>query len=69
MKILAKKAVPSFPEHWKKPEDAPIKRHDIVKKLVAATEKAKDNEYIRKFPMILYFRNVNSFVDVNIYNW
>ena len=48
MKILAKKAVPSFPEHWKKPEDAPIKRHDIVKKLVAATEKAKDNEYIRK---------------------
>lgn len=48
MKRLSNKSTPQFPDHWKRPEDAPTKRHEIVKKLVSDTEAFKDATYLKE---------------------
>lgn len=42
------KAKPVFPEDWKKPQDAPVKKHRVVRKLVDSVKEKKDREYIKK---------------------
>lgn len=46
MRAHIKKSVPKFPDAWKRPEDATIKKHAVVERLVAAVKKHKDNEYL-----------------------
>lgn len=48
MKSYTKKPAPQFPDHWKRPQDAPTKRHEIIKKLVSETEASKDAAYLKE---------------------
>ncbi|KAI5955816.1 RSM24 [Candida jiufengensis] len=43
-----KKKPVEFPENWKKPEDAPIKRHEIVSELVEISKNKLDNDQLQK---------------------
>lgn len=45
----AKKAAPSFPESWKRPEDAPIARHKIIRRLVDEVKQKQDAQYINNY--------------------
>lgn len=49
------KAAPVFPEEWKRPEDAPVKKHRVVRRLVDAVKEQKDQAYIKKLsPWVLW---------------
>ncbi|KAI5966274.1 RSM24 [Candida pseudojiufengensis] len=48
MKTWTKKPIPNFPENWKKPEDAPVKRHDIISDLVEISKNKLDNDQLQK---------------------
>lgn len=41
------KAKSQFPESWKRPQDAPVKRHHIVRKYVDDVKRRKDEEYMK----------------------
>lgn len=43
-----KKPVAKFPEEWKRPQDAPIKRHEVVNRLVERVREWKDGEYMKE---------------------
>ncbi|EDK40385.2 hypothetical protein PGUG_04483 [Meyerozyma guilliermondii ATCC 6260] len=47
--MQVKKSKPQFPEHWKRPQDAPVERHAIVARLVDRVKSYKDQSYIEKF--------------------
>lgn len=38
-----------FPEEWKRPQDAPVVQHNIVRKLVDRVKEKKDEEYVKRF--------------------
>lgn len=38
-----------YPEEWKRPEDAPVKKFKIVRKLVDDVMSKKDQEYLKEF--------------------
>ncbi|EEQ39462.1 putative 37S ribosomal protein [Clavispora lusitaniae] len=40
------KQQPRFPDDWKRPQDAPVERHRIVRRLTEAVKDLKDKEYI-----------------------
>lgn len=42
------RAIPVFPEEWKRPQDAPVEKHRVVRRLVEAVKEQKDQEYIKK---------------------
>lgn len=42
------KPAPVFPEEWKRPQDAPVEKHRVVRRLVDAVKKQKDQAYIKK---------------------
>lgn len=44
-----KKSELVFPESWKRPQDAPITRHKIVRKLVDDVKQKQDVQYIAKY--------------------
>lgn len=44
-----KKPRPVFPEHWKRPQDAPVAKHAIVSRLVEQVTAQKDKLYIERF--------------------
>ncbi|ODV80351.1 uncharacterized protein CANTADRAFT_5991 [Suhomyces tanzawaensis NRRL Y-17324] len=46
MRNHARKPVPTFPEAWKRPQDAPVEKHSVVQKLVEKVKKQKDIEYV-----------------------
>ncbi|KAK6456287.1 mitochondrial ribosome small subunit component [Scheffersomyces xylosifermentans] len=46
MKLLHKKPKPTFPEAWKRPQDAPVVRHKVVNRLVELVKEKKDSEYV-----------------------
>lgn len=41
------KKVPEFPELWKRPQDAPVQRHRVVRTLVDAVKAKHDAEYVK----------------------
>ncbi|KAF3989963.1 hypothetical protein FT663_02058 [Candidozyma haemuli var. vulneris] len=43
-----RKAVPEFPEEWKRPQDAPIKKYSISEKIVDMVIEKKDQDYIKQ---------------------
>lgn len=47
MKQLIRKKANSFPEEWKRPQDAPISRHFIVDRLVSMTTEIIDKKELR----------------------
>lgn len=42
------KATPQFPEEWKRPEDAPVERHRVIRRIVDSVKEQKDQAYIKK---------------------
>lgn len=42
------KQLPTFPEEWKRPQDAPVERHRIVNRLTESVKESKDNEFVKK---------------------
>lgn len=49
MRFGSKKPQAEFPEAWKKPEDAPVARHKIVRRLAETVKDKKDEEYVKRF--------------------
>ncbi|KAM9901112.1 hypothetical protein OXX79_004738 [Metschnikowia pulcherrima] len=45
--MKARKSAAAFPESWKRPQDAPIKRHRIVRECVDAVKQRMDAEYLK----------------------
>lgn len=45
----SKKVKPQFPESWKRPEDAPISQHNVVRKLVNEVKENKDKKFLSQF--------------------
>lgn len=43
------KATVKFPNEWKKPQDAPIVQHNIVRRLVDHVKHKKDQQYVSKY--------------------
>lgn len=43
----APKPTTEFPESWKKPEDAPVQRHQIVQSYIQSYKERKDSEYLK----------------------
>ncbi|CAK9438648.1 mitochondrial 37S ribosomal protein mS35 [Lodderomyces beijingensis] len=48
MKTLTRKPHPVFPAEWKRPADAPVRRHEIVNRLVDLTTERKDQEELNR---------------------
>ena len=44
----SKTGIADFPKEWKRPQDAPIKKHAVVNKLVDALKKKGDQQFINK---------------------
>lgn len=44
--MKAKKSHVPFPESWKRPQDAPVARHQVVRKIVENIKVRKDSEFI-----------------------
>ncbi|ABN67473.1 mitochondrial ribosome small subunit component [Scheffersomyces stipitis CBS 6054] len=46
MKLLKTKYEPQFPEAWKRPQDAPVVKHNVVNRLVELVKEKKDDQYV-----------------------
>lgn len=42
------KATLEFPEEWKRPQDAPVEKHRVIRRLVDSVKEKKDQAYIKK---------------------
>lgn len=42
------KAVPEFPEEWKRPQDAPVERHRVMRRLVDTVKQQKEQAYLKR---------------------
>lgn len=49
MRDELRKTKAKFPEDWKRPMDAPVQRHDIMRHLVEEVKAQKDEQYLAKF--------------------
>lgn len=49
MRDEIRKSKARFPEEWKRPMDAPVKRHDIVRRLVEEVKAQKDKQYLEQY--------------------
>jgi small subunit ribosomal protein S35 len=43
------KKAATFPEEWKRPQDAPVQQHNIMRKLVDHVKAKKDEQFVEQF--------------------